>query len=83
MRGKELLSTKSSSGQVTAALPLLLVRLVLDWFKVVPATVIPITHNLNPGLQHFKGIAITISTPGPLPQTKPAHSPCLLSTFLY
>jgi len=42
----ELLGTKASSDWVTAALALLLVRLVLHWFRV-PAKVIPIPCNSN------------------------------------
>lgn len=45
-----LLGTKTSSGQITAPLALLLVSLILP-LQVVPATVFPIECNLNNGLQ--------------------------------
>lgn len=61
------LGTKTSSGQITVPLALLLVSLILS-VQVVPATVFPIACNLNHGLQKFKGTSITISVPGPFVQ---------------
>lgn len=52
---------KLSSGRVTAALVLLLVRLVHQWFRWFW----PITCNSNPRLQQLKSISITASTSGP------------------
>lgn len=60
----QLLGTKVSSGQVTAALQLLLVR-PLPLVQVIPAIVIPITGNSNIRLQHVKGISATVSTTTP------------------
>ena len=56
--------TKASSGQVSAALALVLVSLVLHWFRWFPL-VISITFNSNHSLQQFKDTSIAMSTHGP------------------
>lgn len=64
-----LLGTKTSSGQITAPLAMLLVSLILP-VQVVPPTVFPMECNLSHGLQKFRGTSITIPVPGP---SAPGH----------